>query len=616
MLDFLPTTPQEVIARGWEELDIILVSGDAYVDHPAFGAALLGRDLEALGYRVGILPQPNWRLDQDFQLLGRPRLCFGVTAGALDSMVAHYSPAKRRRSKDAYSPGGKVGYRPDRALIVYCNHLRRLYPDTPIILGGIEASLRRLAHYDYWENKVRRSVLVDAAADLLVYGMGEQALRAAVLSLANNGPAWSKRPIPGTVIRSRELPGWADTGVILPSAEEVAEDKKAFAKAQKIVEEESDPIRGKVLCQRQGGQWVVQAPPARPLSEAAMDEIYARPFLRQWHPRYDPEGIPALEEVLFSLVTHRGCLGECSFCTLALHQGRFIQRRGMSSIVEEARGFTRDSRWRGVIHDVGGPSANLYVPTCERALARGACKGKSCLVPQVCRHLPQGSKDEIELLRALREQPSIRHVFVRSGIRFDMAMADPKRAFLKEVCTHHVSGQLKVAPEHVSDSVLQLMNKPGHDIYLRFCREFDRLSQEAGKKQYLIPYLIAGHPGSRLADAIALAEYLRDQGRFFEQVQEFTPLPMSASACMFYTGINPRTGEEVYVPSAEERIMQRALLQFQNRKNWPIVRKALRQAGREDLIGYGPKALVPPEGNPGQQPNRQRKGKRRKGQEN
>lgn len=611
MTDFLPTTPQEVAARGWDALDIILVSGDAYVDHPAFGVALLGRDLEALGYRVGILPQPDWRTDHDFQLLGEPRLCFGVTAGALDSMVAHYSPAKRRRAKDAYSPGGKAGYRPDRAILVYCNILRRLYPKTPIIIGGIEASLRRLAHYDYWENRVRRSILVDAGADLLVYGMGELALRAAVARLADQGPSWHEQPIPGTVIRCRELPAWADSGMRLPSAEEVARDKEAFAQAQKVMEEENDPGRGRILYQRQGGQWVVQLPPARPLTETEMDEIYSRPFLRRWHPRYGPAGIPALQEVLFSLVTHRGCLGECSFCTLALHQGRFIQRRSMASILQEARGFTQDPRWRGVIHDVGGPSANLYLPTCERALARGACKGQNCLVPRVCRHLPQGNKDGVALLQALRELPGVRHVFVRSGIRFDLALADPDRAYLREICAHYVSGQLKVAPEHVSNRVLKLMNKPEHDVYLRFCQEFHCLSQEAGKEQYLIPYLIAGHPGSQLEDAIALAEYLRDQGRFFEQVQEFTPLPMSASACMFYTGINPRTGEQVDVPPAEERAMQRALLQFQDRRNWPLVRKALQRAGREDLIGYGPKALVPPEDGRKQRPGPA--GKRGKG---
>lgn len=594
MAEFLPTTAQEAKALGWDELDIILVSGDAYVDHPSFGAALLGRDLAARGWRVGIIPQPDWRNESDFTALGRPRLFFGVTAGALDSMVAHYSPAKRKRRKDAYSPGGRTGFRPDRASIVYANQLRRIYRDVPIVIGGIEASLRRLAHYDYWDEKVRRSILVDSGADLLVYGMGERALREVARRLEDHGPDWSEKPIAGTVFRCSELPDWTRDAVNLPALEEIERDPMAFAQAHRITEEENDPIRGRTLIQRQGGQWVVQAPPALPLTTPEMDEVYGRPFTRRWHPRYDPEGIPGLEEVLFSLVTHRGCLGECSFCTLALHQGRIIQRRSVESLVTEAEAMTRDPRWRGVIHDVGGPSANLYIPACERALARGTCKGKHCLTPKVCRHIPTDSGDEIELLRRLREIPGVRHVFVRSGVRFDMALADPKRRFLREITAHHISGQLKVAPEHVSDPVLALMNKPTHHVYQEFCRVFNQMSDEAGKEQYLIPYLIAGHPGSRLDDAIRLAEYLRDQGRFFEQVQEFTPLPMTASVCMAYTGIDPSSMEPVHVPDNEERAMQRALLQFQSRENWPLVRKALKHADREDLIGHGPKALVPP----------------------
>jgi uncharacterized radical SAM protein YgiQ len=595
MTNFLPTTLSEVKRRGWKELDIILITGDAYVDHPAFGGALLGRDLEALGYKVGIIPQPDWTSERDFLSLGRPRLFFGVSAGALDSMVAHYTPAKRSRRQDSYSPGGKIGYRPDRAVLVYCNRLRQLFKDIPIIIGGIEASLRRLAHYDYWENKVRRSILTDSGADLLIYGMGELPLRTVADRMNQGGTVWYEQPIPGTVFRCAKLPEWAKDGIILPSAEEVSKDKSSFVDAQRIIEEENDPIRGRILLQKQGGQWVVQTPPSRPLTSDEMDVIYSRPFTRRWHPRYDQEGIPALKEVLFSLTTHRGCLGECSFCTLALHQGRFIQRRSIDSIINEAERLVDDTRWRGVIHDVGGPSANLYLPTCSRALARGACKGRSCLTPEVCRHLPVDSKDELKLLRRLREMPGVHHVFVRSGIRFDLALADKERCFLREICMHHVSGQLKVAPEHVSDSVLKLMNKPGHEKYLEFYREFNAISEEAGKKQYLIPYLIAGHPGTRLKDAVALAEYIRDQGRFFEQVQEFTPLPMTASACMHYAGVDPRTGMQVYVPSDQERAMQRALLQYQDKKNWALVRKALKIAGREDLIGRGAKALAPPE---------------------
>lgn len=593
--EFLPTTAQEMRELGWKQADIILISGDAYVDHPSFGAALLGRYLASFGWKVGILPQPDWREGDSFKELGRPRLFFGVTSGALDSMVAHYTPAKHRRKKDAYSPGGKIGYRPDRATIVYSNTLRRLFKNVPIVIGGIEASLRRLAHYDYWDGKVRRSILVDSGADLLVYGMGEKAILEIAERLEKGGPTWMEQPIPGTAFRCGQFPDWANDGIELPSVEEIMESPIAFAKAHQMAEEECDPIRGRVIRQRQGGQWIIQTPPAPPLTTAEMDRIYGQPFTRRWHPRYDAIGIPGLEEVLFSLVTHRGCLGECSFCTLALHQGRIIQRRSMNSIIKEAEAMTRDPRWRGVIHDVGGPSANLYIPACERALARGTCKGKHCLTPTVCRHIPTDSRDEIELLQKLREIPGVKHVFIRSGIRFDLAMADPKRRFLRELCAHHVSGQLKVAPEHVADPVLKLMNKPSHQLYRSFCGEFERLSQEAGKNQYLIPYLIAGHPGCRLEDAIKLAEYIRDQGRFFEQVQEFTPLPMTASACMAFTGINPRTMEHIYVPTPEERAMQRALLQYQSREHWPLVRKALHKAGREDLIGRGPKALVPPE---------------------
>lgn len=595
MSAFLPTTSEEAVRRGWDELDIILVSGDAYVDHPSFGAALLGRDLEARGFRVGIIPQPDPACDTDFLSLGRPRLLFGVTAGALDSMVAHYTPAKKRRHQDSYSPGGRSGFRPDRAVIVYCNQLRRLFPETPLVIGGVEASMRRLAHYDYWSGKVRRSILVDAGADLLVYGMGERALREAAERLAQGGHSWQERPIPGTAIRVVSIPDWAADGVILPSADEAAGDPVAFVQAQRLMEAENDPVRGRVLLQRQGGQTVIVNAPAAPLTSPELDELYERPFNRRWHPRYDPEGVPALQEVLFSLVTHRGCLGECSFCSLVLHQGRFIQRRGIPSLLREAEALTQDRRFVGIIHDVGGPSANLFVPTCERALARGACKGRSCLTPEPCRHLPVHDRDQIELLRKLRELPGVKKVFIRSGLRFDLMLRDPERTLLREVCAHHVSGQMKVAPEHVSDAVLELMNKPKHEVYERFCAEFAAASREASKEQFLIPYLIAGHPGCRLEDAVALAEYLRDQGRFFEQVQEFTPLPMTASACMYHTGVNPRTGERVYVPDLEEKALQRALLQYKDPKNHVLVRKALRQAGREDLIGKGPKALVPPE---------------------
>ena len=593
---FLPTTHEEAVQRGWDELDIILVSGDAYVDHPSFGAAFLGRDLEARGFRVGIIAQPDPEREMDFLALGRPKLFFGVTAGALDSMVAHYTPARKRRGQDAYSPGGKNGFRPDRAVIVYCNILRRLFPKTPLAIGGIEASMRRLAHFDYWSGKVRRSILADAGADLLVYGMGERALREAADRLAQGGDSWCDRPIPGTAIRAASIPDWAKGGVILPSADEIAGDSEAFVQAQRLMEEENDPVRGKILLQRQGGQTIIVNPPAAPLTTLELDELYGRPFTRRWHPRYDPEGVPALQEVLFSLVTHRGCLGECSFCSLVLHQGRFIQRRSIPSLLREAENLTRDPRFGGIIHDVGGPSANLFIPTCERALARGACKGKSCLTPEPCRHLPSHDRDQIELLRKLRELPGVKKVFIRSGLRFDLMLRDPERALLREICAHHVSGQMKVAPEHVSDEVLAVMNKPQHKVYEQFCTEFASASKEAGKEQYLIPYLIAGHPGCRLKDAVALAEYLRDQGRFFEQVQEFTPLPMTAAACMYHTGISPRTGEKVYVPDLEEKAMQRALLQFKDPKNHALVRKALQRAEREDLIGRGLKSLAPEEG--------------------
>lgn len=584
-----------MLERGWEELDFIFVSGDAYVDHPSFGPAILCRLLEKHGYRVGILPQPDWHSAGAFQRLGKPRLAFLVSAGNMDSLLNKFTAAKKQRRQDAYSPGGKPGCRPERATIVYCNRIREAYPDVPVIIGGIEASLRRFAHYDYWTDAVRRSILVDSMADLLIYGMGERALLEVAAELHQGVPVGNVQDVQGTCYRVPDFDYVYDY-LKLPSFEEVRSDKEAFAEAFRQSYLEQDALRGRRLAQQNGEYCVVANPPARPLSEEEMDEIYDLPYERTWHPIYDAAGgVPAIREVRFSLVSQRGCFGGCNFCAIISHEGRIIQRRSHASILREAQLLTTLPDFKGYIHDVGGPTANFRRPSCDAQLKRGTCRGKPCLSPEPCKHLMADHSDYIALLRKLRALPGIKKVFVRSGIRFDYLLL-AKDAFLEELCRHHVSGQLKIAPEHVTDRVTRLMGKSGKAVYLEFVRRFTRINQRLGKKQYLVPYFMSSHPGATLEDAIELAEFIRELGYRPEQVQDFIPTPGTLSTCMYYTGIHPMTGEKIYTAkSYEEKQMQRALLQYWNPKHHGIVRKALRLAGREELIGYGRQCLVPPE---------------------
>lgn len=586
-------TLKETKLWGWNSLDIVLVTGDSYVDHPSFGAALLGRYLVSLGYKVGIISQPNWRTNEDFKRLGRPNLFFGVTAGNLDSMVANYSSFKRRRREDAYSPGRKAGLRPDRASIVYSNKLKEVYPDVPIILGGIEASMRRIAHYDYWSNSLRHSLLFDAKADLLVYGMGEKQIEAIAQNLALGLGIESLYAIRGSVHKEKDPYLTKDT-VVLPSYKEV-HDKEEFNRAFKSFYNELDPLSGRTVVQEQFDGWyAVVNPPETPLSSYELDYIYNLPFLRRAHPAYEEAGgVPALKTVQFSITTHRGCPGECFFCTLALHQGRTVQSRSEDSILKEARIIAQDSEFGGTIDDAGGPSANLYQTVCSKQSIKGVCKNRHCLTPKICPNLKLNQEAYVKLLNKIRNISGVKRVFVQSGVRFDVALKD--KNFMKELSQHFVSGQLKVAPEHISDNVLKLMNKPKHQVYQEFCDTYSQISLSQGKKPYVIPYIISSHPGSTLRDAIDLALYLKKQGRFFEQVQDFIPLPLTVSCAMWYTGKNPFTGKPVYVPGEKEKKMQRALLQFQDKRNWPLVREALKKEERSDLIGSDKKCLVPDE---------------------
>ena len=583
-------------ARGWDAVDFVYVCGDAYVDHPSFGCAIITRLLEANGYRVGIIAQPDWRDPASVRVFGKPRLGFLVSAGNMDSMVNHYTVAKKRRKTDAYSPGGQAGLRPDRACIVYGNLIRQTYKDTPIVLGGIEASLRRLAHYDYWSDKLKRSVLLDSGADLVSYGMGEKSI-VAIADALNAGLAVSDLTfIPGTVYRTRDTHSAYDA-VTLPSFEEMTADKLAYARSFAIQHENLDPFSAHPLIEEYPhGVFVVQNPPSEPLSTAEMDAVYGLPYERTWHPSYDEAGgIPAFKEVKFSLVSNRGCMGDCSFCALNFHQGRIIQARSHESILEEARLLCEDPDFKGYIHDVGGPTANFRIPACEKQLKRGACAHKRCLSPKPCRHLRVTHEDYLALLRELRALPGVKKVFVRSGIRFDYALLDKDHTFIRELVEHHVSGQLKVAPEHISDAVLEVMGKPSRAVYDRFVDEYKRVNRELGKKQYLVPYLMSSHPGSTLKEAVELAEYCRDLGYNPEQVQDFYPTPSTISTCIYYTGVDPRTMKPVYVPkSPHEKALQRALIQYRNPKNRALVREALRKAGRTDLIGYDEHCLVRP----------------------
>lgn len=593
---FLPVSREEMYERGWDRPDFVYISGDAYVDHPSFGAAVITRTLEARGYRVGIISQPDWRDDKSITEFGEPRLAFLVSAGNMDSMVNHYSVSKKRREKDAYTPGGVTGKRPDYAAVVYGNLIRRTYKNTPVILGGIEASLRRMAHYDYWSDRVKRSVLLDSGADLISYGMGERSITEIAEALEAGIDVKDITFIPGTVYKTKDAGNVYD-GVTLPDFETIKSDKKSYAQSFYTQYCNTDPFSGKRLIEPYGPHmYVVQNPPAEPLSEEEMDEVYAYPYMRKIHPSYEAlGGVPAFSEVKYSLVSNRGCFGGCSFCALTFHQGRIVQTRSHESLVEEAKGLIKDKDFKGYIHDVGGPTADFRHPSCEKQLTKGVCKDRQCLFPKPCKNLRADHKDYVELLKKLRELPGVKKVFIRSGIRFDYVMADPEDEFLEELCNYHISGQLKVAPEHISDRVLKRMGKPESSVYQAFVKKYVRMNQKLKKDQYLVPYLMSSHPGSRLSDAVALAEYLRDTGHMPEQVQDFYPTPSTLSTCMYYTGIDPRDFSEVYVPkNPHEKAMQRALIQYRDPRNYELVLEALKKTGRMDLVGYGKHCLIRP----------------------
>ena len=596
---FLPINRREMEQKGWDRPDFVYITGDAYVDHPSFGAAIIGRLLESRGYRVAMLSQPDWKDKDSVKEFGRPRLGFLVSAGNMDSMVNHYAVSGKRRNSDAYTPGGVMGKRPDYACVVYGNLIRSAYRDIPVVIGGIEASLRRMTHYDYWSNRLKRSVLLDSQADLLCYGMGERATVEVADALNSGIQVRDITFVRGTAFVSRE-PGaltFSNEPLWLPSYEEVKADRKVYAKSFYIQYQNTDAISGRPLIEPYGqGQYVVQNPPAMPLSTEEMDEIYDLPYKRGWHPSYDDAGgIPAFSEVKFSLVSNRGCFGGCSFCALTFHQGRVIQARSHESLVREAKQLTKEPDFKGYIHDVGGPTADFRIPACKQQEKRGVCRNRQCLFPEPCKNLQADHRDYISLLRKLRQVPGVKKVFIRSGIRFDYVMADPDKSFLEELCSYHVSGQLKVAPEHVAGPVLRRMGKPSRQVYERFMKAYGEMNDRLGKKQYLIPYLMSSHPGSSLKEAVELAEYLRDIHFIPQQVQDFYPTPSTLSTCMYYTGVDPRNMEPVYVPvSPHEKAMQRALLQYKMPEKQVLVREALIKAGREDLIGFGPKCLVKP----------------------
>lgn len=591
---FLPISKEDLEERGIKQLDFIIVTGDAYVDHPSFGTAIIGRILEHEGFTVGIIPQPDWKKVDDFKKLGEPKYAFLVNSGNIDSMVNHYTAAKKRRHDDFYSPGGKGNSRPDRAVIVYCNRLREAFKNVPIVIGGVEASLRRFAHYDYWEDKVRRSILIDSKADLLSYGMGEKSI-VQIANLFKYGEDVHKmNDIRGTVYISKDISNLTNY-VEVPSFEEVVSDKTKYAESFKLESTEQDAINGKTLVQKHGDRYIVQNPSSMPLTEEEMDIVYNLPYARNYHPIYEKDGgIPALTEVKFSITSHRGCFGACSFCAIALHQGRTIQHRSQTSIISEAKVLTGLKDFKGYIHDVGGPTANFRHRSCELQKTKGVCKNRQCLFPTPCKNLKIDHTEYLDLLRKLRKLPKIKKVFIRSGIRYDYLIYDKNPEFFKDLCEFHVSGQLKVAPEHVSDKVLKEMRKPGKDVYDKFVKKFFDINKAINKKQFLVPYMISSHPGSDLNSAIQLAEYIKKMGYMPEQVQDFYPTPGSLSTTMYYTGINPLTGEKVYVPKNQhEKNMQRALMQFSKPENYKIVREALEKAHREDLIGNGPKCLIP-----------------------
>jgi uncharacterized radical SAM protein YgiQ len=592
---FLPISKKDLIDRGIDELDFVFISGDAYVDHPSFGTAVIARILEDEGFTVGIIAQPDWSNAEDFKRLGKPKLGFLINSGNIDSMVNAYTAAKKKRSDDLYSPGGKAGFRPDRAVIVYANRAREAYKDVPIILGGIEASLRRFAHYDYWDDKVRRSILLDSKADLLVFGMGEKII-IEIANLLKYGMQASKMTgVRGTSYLTKDISD-VKNYVEIPSFEVVSTDKMAYAESFKLESYEQDGIRGKVLIQKHGDRYIVQNPPPVPMTQAEMDRVYNLPYARDYHPIYEAQGgIPAINEVKFSIISHRGCFGSCSFCALTFHQGRTIQNRSQESILGEAEQMIKDKDFKGYIHDVGGPTANFRHKSCKLQEEHGVCKTKQCLHPSPCKNLIVDHEEYLGLLRKLRRLSGVKKVFIRSGIRYDYLMYDKNDAFFKELCEHHISGQLKVAPEHINRGVLAQMGKPTREIYERFVKKYHDTNNKLGKKQFLVPYLMSSHPGSDLNAAIELALYIKEMGYTPEQVQDFYPTPGSLSTTIYYTGINPFTKEEVYVPKNQrEKNMQRALMQYNLPQNYSLVKEALIKANREDLIGFDKKCLIPP----------------------
>ena len=598
---FLPICKEDMYERGWDRLDFVYVSGDAYVDHPSFGPAIIMRTLLAHGYRVGIIAQPDWKDPKSIMEFGEPRLGFLVSGGNMDSMVNHYSVSKKRRRSDAFTPGGVMGKRPDYATVVYGNLIRQVYKKTPIILGGIEASLRRMAHYDYWSDRLKRSVLLDSGADLISYGMGEHSIVEIADALDAGIDIKDLTYIAGTVCKVKSLENVYDA-ILLPSYEELKEDKLNYAKSFYIQYCNTDPFSGKRLAEPYGEHlYVVQNPPALPLTKEEMDEVYGYPYMRTYHPSYEAlGGVPAITEVKFSLVNNRGCFGGCNFCALTFHQGRIMQVRSHESLIAEAEEFTKDPEFKGYIHDVGGPTANFRQPSCQKQLTHGVCKNRQCLFPKPCKNLTVDHSDYVELLRKLRKIPKVKKVFIRSGIRFDYMMADKDDTFFRELCDYHISGQLKVAPEHVSDKVLQKMGKPENSVYRAFTNKYEQMNKRLHKDQFLVPYLMSSHPGSTLKEAIELAEYLRDIGHHPEQVQDFYPTPSTISTCMYYTGVDPRDMSKVYVPkNPHEKAMQRALMQYRDPKNYDLVLEALKKAGRMDLVGFDKKCLIRPRKNVG-----------------
>ncbi len=592
-MEFLPITRKEMEDRGISQPDFVYVIGDAYVDHPSFGHAIISRILESHGYSVCIISQPDWKNSKSIDVFGRPRLGFLVSGGNMDSMVNHYSVTHHRRKTDSFTPGGIMGKRPDYATIVYCNLIRQTYKDVPILIGGIEASLRRLGHYDYWSNTMKRSILLDSQADLLMYGMGEKSIVEIAEALNAGMDVQDITYIDGTVFKTKELDESLPT-IVLPSFEEIQKNKRTYAESFKLQYGNCDPFTAKRLAERYGKEYVVQNPPQKPLTTEEMDAVYALPYNRAYHPSYEKlGGVPAIEEVKFSLVSNRGCFGACSFCALTFHQGRIVQVRSHENILEEAEKMVKDPDFKGYIHDVGGPTANFRHPACEKQMTKGACGGRQCLYPTPCKNVNADHSDYVALLRKLRKIPGVKKVFVRSGIRFDYLLADKKDTFIRELVQYHISGQLKVAPEHVSDAVLCRMGKPRNAVYNQFVSKYFALNKQYNMNQFLVPYLMSSHPGSTMKEAVELAEYIRDMGYNPEQVQDFYPTPSTLSTVMYYTGLDPRTMEKVYIPTdPHEKAMQRALIQYRNPKNYYLVREALIAAHREDLIGSGPKCLI------------------------